>query len=45
MGWWKADDAENLFGAPLSRDDYMAGVAIPYAEVPLDCPLKKLVFG
>lgn len=42
LGWWKADDAENLFGAPLSRDDYMAGVAIPYAEIPLDCPLKKL---
>lgn len=42
LGWWKAKDAENLFGAPISRDDYFTGVAIPYAEVPLNCPLKKV---
>lgn len=42
LGWLKARDAENLFGPPISRDDYFAGVAIPYAEIPLTYSLKSL---
>ncbi len=42
LEWWKADDAENLFGPPISREDYFAGVAIPYAEAPLALSLKTL---
>ncbi len=42
VGWRKAADAENLFGRPLTWDDYLAGVAIPYAEVPLALGLREL---
>ncbi len=42
LGWLKARDAENLFGSPISRDDYFAGIAIPYSEVPLTCKLRTL---